>query len=128
MNGVPKATATSRHASAVRTSAPSTAGSFTLPQQKLSRMAVRVGSAPTATTLRTASSIAAAAIQYGSRSPYRGLIPQPIAAPVHEPSTGLTTAASDGPSLATPVSGLTTLMLWTSWSYCRITHSFEQTE
>ena len=64
MNGVPKAMATSRHASAVRTSAPSTSGSLTFPQQKLSRMAMRDGSAPTATTFRTASSMAAAAIQY----------------------------------------------------------------
>jgi hypothetical protein len=72
--------------------------------------------------------MAAAAIQYGSRSPYRGLIPQPIAAPVHEPRTGMMTAASEGPSFATPTSGFTTLQLCTSWSYCRITHSLEQTE
>ena len=39
------------------------------PQQKLSRIAIRVGSAPTATQLRTASSIALAAMWYGSRSP-----------------------------------------------------------
>ena len=55
-------------------------------------------------------------------------MPHPTAAPAHEPSTGITTAASDGPSFATPTSGLTTLPPCTSWSYCRITHSFEQTE
>src|SRR5687768_8108208 len=127
MNGVPNARATSRHASAARTSDPRTAGSFTLPQQKLSRMAVRFGSAPTATAFRTASSIAAAAIQYGSRSPYRGLIPLAMASPCQEPRTGLTTAASDGPSLWTPVSGLMTLPPWTSWSYWRTTHSLDAT-
>ena len=38
-------------------------GPVMLPQQKLSRIAIRCGSAPTATQFRTASSIAAAAIQ-----------------------------------------------------------------
>ena len=51
-----------------------------------------------------------------------------MAAPTHEPRTGMTTAASEGPSFATPTSGLTTLPPWTSWSYWRMIHSFEQTE
>src|SRR3954463_12865634 len=55
-------------------------------------------------------------------------MPQPMAIPAHDPSTGMTTAASDGPSFATPTSGLTTLPPCTSWSYWRVTHSFEQTE
>ena len=63
MNGVPRATATSWQASAARTSEPSVSGRSALPQQKLSRIAMRAGSAPTATQLRTASSIAPAAIQ-----------------------------------------------------------------
>ena len=37
--------------------------------------------------------------------------------------SGRTTAASDGPSLPTPTSGLMTLPAWTSWSYCRMIHS-----
>ena len=49
-------------ASAAKTSEPSTSGRSVLPQQKLSRMAIRAGSAPTATTFRTASSMADAAI------------------------------------------------------------------
>src|SRR5579883_359716 len=67
--GVDQATATSRQASAARTRLPSTSGRSVLPQQKLSRIAIRAGSAPTATQFRTASSIAEAAIQYGSKSP-----------------------------------------------------------
>ena len=63
MNGVPSAMATSWHAKAARTSEPSVSGRSVVPQQKLSRMAMRFGSAPMATQLRTASSIALAAIQ-----------------------------------------------------------------
>ena len=63
MNGVPNATAMSRQANAARTSEPSVSGRSVVPQQKLSKMAIRRGSAPTATQLRTASSIALAAIQ-----------------------------------------------------------------
>ena len=62
MNGVPSATATSWQASAARTSEPSVSGRSVLPQQKLSRIAIRAGSAPTATQLRTASSMALAAM------------------------------------------------------------------
>ncbi len=63
MNGVPSTMATSWQANAARTSEPSVSGRSVSPQQKLSRMAIRRGSAPTATQLRTASSIALAAIQ-----------------------------------------------------------------
>ena len=42
-------------------------------------------------------------------------------------STGRSTAASLGPSFASPTSGLMTLPPWTSWSYWRITHSLLQT-
>ena len=62
-NGVPKAIATSRQARAARTRLPSVSGRSVLPQQKLSRIAIRAGSAPTATQFRTASSMADAAIQ-----------------------------------------------------------------
>src|SRR3989338_554621 len=47
--------------------------------------------------------------------------------PLSESNTGLATAASDGPSLAAPTSGLTTDAAWTSWSYCLIIHSLLQT-
>ena len=56
-------------AMAARTSEPSVSGRSQSPQQKLSRIAMRDGSAPTATQLRTASSIALAAMWYVSKSP-----------------------------------------------------------
>ena len=43
--------------------------------------------------------------------------------PRRDDSTGRSTAASLGPSLATPTSGLITLPPCTSWSYWRMTHS-----
>ena len=42
-------------------------------------------------------------------------------------STGRSTAASPGPSLVAPTSGLTTLPPCTSWSYWRMTHSLLHT-
>ena len=83
---------------------------------------MRVGSAPTHTMLRTHSSSAASVMAYGSAL-------QPVASPLlmasarREPGTGCTTAASDGPPLPTPTSGLMTLPPCTSWSYCRMIHS-----
>ncbi len=62
MKGVPYASETSRHASAARTSEPSVSGRSVFPQQKLSRTAIRDGSAPTATQLRIASSMTQPAI------------------------------------------------------------------
>ena len=62
MNGVPYATAASWQARAARTSAPRFSGLSGRPHEKLSRIAVRAGSPPTATTLRSASSIALAAM------------------------------------------------------------------
>jgi hypothetical protein len=58
------------------------------PHEKLSSSATRSGSAPTATTLRIASSITAKAIASGSWSPYHGLTPIPIAMPSVEPGVG----------------------------------------
>src|SRR5258708_39818950 len=54
-------------------------------------------------------------------------MPQPTASPFQEPSTGVITAASLGPSLVAPTSGLTTEPPCTSWSYWRMTHSLLQT-
>src|SRR5947209_13819893 len=54
-------------------------------------------------------------------------MPQPIASPTVEPSTGVITAASPGPSSCTPTSGLRTVPPCTSWSYCRTIHSLLQT-
>src|SRR5947209_12899531 len=54
-------------------------------------------------------------------------MPQPIARPAHEPSTGVITAASPGPSSWTPTSGLITVPPCTSWSYWRTTHSLLHT-
>ena len=42
-------------------------------------------------------------------------------------NTGRNTAASPGPSFATPTSGFNTLPPCTSWSYWRITHSLLHT-
>jgi len=44
-------------------------------------------------------------------------MPQLMATPRRESSLGWITAASLGPSLTTPTSGLTTEPPWTSWSY-----------
>ena len=68
-NGVPYASAHSQHARQASTSAPSWRGRSQLPHEKLSRIAVCAGSPPTATTLRSASSIAAAASAHGSSAP-----------------------------------------------------------
>ena len=50
-------------------------------------------------------------------------MPQEMTTPRRESSTGRTTAASLGPSLWTPTSGLMTLPPCTSWSYWRMIHS-----
>ena len=63
------------------TSSPSVAGRRGSPHEKLSRSATWSGSAPTATTLRMASSTTAWAIASGSCSPYHGLTPMPTAMP-----------------------------------------------
>jgi hypothetical protein len=63
MNGVHSTLAAWHASQRARTREPSVSGRSVLPQQKLSRMAIRRGLAPTATQLRTASSIALAAIQ-----------------------------------------------------------------
>jgi len=63
MNGLPKSSAVSKHPRAASSRSPSVSGCLGSPQQKLSRRAIRPGSAPTAAALRTASSIALAAIR-----------------------------------------------------------------
>ncbi len=69
-------------AQGARTSEPSVSGRSVLPQQKLSRIAIRAGSAPTATQFRSDSSIAAAAIQYG-QSRRSGFMPLEITTRAH---------------------------------------------
>src|SRR5262249_27542907 len=54
-------------------------------------------------------------------------MPQPTANPFQDPSTGMITEASPGPSSWTPTNGFTALPPWTSWSYWRMIHSLEQT-
>src|SRR3954469_10052827 len=119
MKGMPWARAASRQASQARTSVPIVFSSSTLGQQKLSRIAVFAGSAPTQTALRTASSIDQMAISYGSCT--CGAMPQAIATPLYEPSLGRMTEASLGPICSGPINGLTTLPPCTSWSYWRMT-------
>jgi hypothetical protein len=74
--------AASQHPSTAATSSPSVDGRRGSPHEKLSSSAIRSGSAPTATTLRIASSTTANAIASGSCRPYHGLTPMPIAMPV----------------------------------------------
>ena len=89
---------------------------------------MRAGSAPTATQLRTASSMAEAAIQYGSKSAKRGFMPQEMTMPARRPQDRAARPRHPkGHRECAPTSGLTTLPDWTSWSYCRITHSLLQT-
>ena len=54
-------------------------------------------------------------------------MPQAMTIPRRLVSTGRSTAASLGPSLTTPTSGLITLPACTSWSYWRMIHSLLQT-
>ena len=127
MNGVLYASARSWQAWAASTSDPRVSGRSVLPQQKLSSRAIRRGWAPTATQLRTASSMTQAAMAKGSSRPYRGLMPHATARPRYEPRTGKMTAASPGPSSHQPTSGLMTVRPCTSWSYWRTIHSLLQT-
>ena len=124
-NGVPKASAASRHASHARTSVPIASAESVPGQQKLSSRASRFRSAPTQTALRIASSIAAIAMSYGSR--ICGARPQEIATPRRPSSLGRMTAASPGPSCSGPTNGLITLPPRTSWSYRRTMPCLDRT-
>jgi len=85
------------------------------PHEKLSSSATRSGSAPTATTLRIASSTTAWAIASGSWSPSHGSTPMPIAMPWVSRGSASTTP-SPGPSVPAPRSGRTTVPPPISWS------------
>src|SRR3989449_10094452 len=86
------------------------------------------GRAPTATRLRHTSSTAFIPPRYGSSAVYGPVDEAAIARPRHESTRGLTTAASPWAAFPiTPWRGRITVDARTSWSYCRITYSFEAT-
>ena len=114
-NGAPWAIAASWQPRTAATSSPSVLGRRGSPHEKLSSRATRSGSAPTATTLRIASSTAAWAMASGSCRPYQGLTPMPTAMPWVSRGSASTTP-SPGPSPSTPTSGRTAVPPPISWS------------
>ncbi len=93
------------------------------------RQSVRAfGIAPTATTLRQASSTEDMPPLYGSSAVNHGLHPMAAASPLRLEGTGRRTEASPGPVLfISPTMGCSTVAALTSWSYCLIAHSFDAT-
>src|SRR3990167_2215154 len=107
INGVPYATAVSWHAFAACFNSYNRSGFSLDDQQKLSRIARCASDAPAATALRTAVSIAAAAIAYVSISEYQGAYPCASTTPLSESKTGRITPASAF-TLPLPCSGFVT--------------------
>src|SRR6056297_3753652 len=114
-NGAAYILAAAQQPSTAATSSPIVVGRRGSPHEKLSSSATRSGSAPTATTLRIASSTTAKAIASGSWSPYHGFTPIPTAIPAVDDGAARTTPSA-GPSPAAPTSGRTTVDPRISWS------------
>ncbi len=86
--------AASQQPSTAATRSPSVDGRRGSPHEKLSSSATVSGSAPTATTLRIASSTTACAMRSGSCRPYHGLTPMPMARPCVSAGSASTTPSA----------------------------------
>src|SRR3989344_3905070 len=117
----------SQHAFAARFSSYKRSGFSEDDQQKLSRIARYARDAPAHTALRTAVSIAAAAMAYVSICEYHGQYPCARTMPLFESGNGCSIAASAF-TLPRPCSGFVIVCASTSWSYCREMNEIEPIE